>query len=356
MMKKCILVVVLLLAALPASSVSARQSVVPISGAGSTLINPLVQQFIPALNSAFGYSLTYTPVGSGTGINEISARSVDFGASDAPLDPTQAAACQGCVEIPWALSATTVAYNIPGVTPQIRLDGPTIAKIFLGAITNWNDPAIAKLNPKIKFPSLSISPVHRGDSSGDTYVFTDYLSKVSTTWAKQMGVSTAVSWPDGVGTSATGNAGIAGAVSSMPGAIGYMSAAYTVPNHLKVAAIENLAGGFATPGLRGIAAAAAAFPKPTSTTNGVEIHIVQPPASAGKIAYPISTYSYIIVPRVTARAPELRKLIYWVLTVGDKTYGPKLFFVPTLPITILSAAEVALKQVQCPDGGCPTTS
>jgi phosphate transport system substrate-binding protein len=352
--KKIIPVVLLLFVFLPASSVFARQSAVPISGAGSTLINPLVQEFIPAVNSAFGYSLTYSPVGSGMGIADISTRKVDFGASDAPLDPAQAAGCQSCVEIPWALSATTLAYNIPGVANQVRLDGPTIAKIFLGTITNWNDPAIARLNPKIRFPNLSISPVHRADSSGDTYAFTDYLSKVSTTWAKQMGVSTAVSWPSGVGTSATGNAGIAGVVSSTPGAIGYMSVAYTVPDHLRVAAIENLAGGFATPGLRGIAAAAAAFPKPTSTANGVEMHIVQPPASAGKIAYPISTYSYVIVPRVTALASELRKLIYWVLTVGDKTYGPKLFFEPALPVTILSAAEVALKQVQCPAGGCTT--
>jgi len=337
---------------LAATGASARQSDVPISGSGSSLVNPLVQQFIPAVGSAFGYTLSYASVGSGTGIANITARTYDFGASDAPLNPTQAAACNDCIEIPWALSATTLSYNITGVPNQIHLDGPTIAGIFLGTITNWNDPAIAKLNPKLTFPNLAITPVHRSDGSGDTYAFTDYMSRVSTTFANQVGVNTTVNWPSGVGTSASGNAGIASVVSTTPGAIGYMSAAYTLPNHLKVAAILNAAGGYATPGLRGIAAAAAAFPTPTSTANGVEMHIVNPPKSAGKLAYPISTYTYIIVPAQSSKATELRKLIFWVLTVGDKKYGPKLIFDPTFPTKVLVAAEKALKLIQCPAGGC----
>ena len=337
---------------LTVGAASAKQADIPIAGAGSSLVNPLVQQFVPAVGQAFGYTLSYASVGSGTGIADISARTVDFGASDAPLNPTQAAGCNGCIEIPWALSATTLSYNIPGVPNQIHLDGPTIAGIFLGTITNWNDPALLKLNPNIGFPNLAITPVHRSDGSGDTYAFADYLSKVSATFANQVGVNTTVNWPSGVGTSASGNSGIAGVVSSTPGAIGYLSAAYTLPNHLKVAAVKNLAGGFATPGLRGIAAAAAAFPNPASTTNGVEMHIVQPPKSAGKIAYPISTYTYIIVPAQSSKATELKKLIFWALTVGDKKYGPKLIFVPTFPVKVLVAAEKALKLIQCPAGGC----
>jgi phosphate transport system substrate-binding protein len=344
--------VVALLAATGASARQARQADVSLSGSGSSLVNPLVQQFIPAVGSAFGYTLSYASVGSGTGIANITARTYDFGASDAPLNSTQAAACNDCIEIPWALSATTLSYNITGVPNQIHLDGPTIVGIFTGTITNWNDPAIAKLNPKITFPNLAITPVHRSDGSGDTYAFTDYLGHISTSFANSVGVNTTANWPSGVGTSASGNAGIASVVSSTPGAIGYMSAAYTLPNHLKVAAIENAAGGFATPGLRGIAAAAAAFPTPTSTANGVEMHIVDPPKSAGKLAYPISTYTYIIVPAQSAKATELRKLIFWVLTVGDKKYGPKLIFVPTFPTKILVAAEKALKLIQCPSGGC----
>jgi phosphate transport system substrate-binding protein len=337
---------------LTAGAASARHDDVPISGAGSSLVNPLMQLFVPAVGQAFGYTLSYSSVGSTTGVADISARTVDFGASDAPLNPTQASGCNGCVEIPWALSATTLSYNITGIPDQIRLDGPTIAGIFLGQITNWNDPKIKALNPKLTFPSLAITPVHRADGSGDTYAFTDYLSKVSTTFASQVGNSTLVNWPSGVGTAASGNAGIAAAISSTPGAIGYISAAYALVNHLKVVAIKNAAGGFATPGLRGIAAAAAAFPSPTSTVNGVEMHIVNPPRSAGRLAYPISTYTYVIVPALSSKATELKKFIFWVLTVGDKTYGPRLIFVPKFPIKVLSAAEKALKGIQCPSGGC----
>jgi phosphate transport system substrate-binding protein len=347
------LVAVGLLAATGASARPARQADVPISGSGSSLVNPLVQQFIPAVGSAFAYTLSYASVGSGTGIANIIARTYDFGASDAPLTATQAQQCNSCIEIPWALSATTLSYNITGIPNQIHLDGPTIVGIFTGTITNWNDPAIAKLNPKITFPNLAITPVHRSDGSGDTYAFTDYLASQSSAFANSSGApATTVNWPPGIGTAASGNAGIAGVVNSTPGAIGYMSAAYTLPNHLKVAAIENAAGGFATPGLRGIAAAAAAFPNPTSSANGVEMHIVNPPKSAGKLAYPISTYTYIIVPAQSAKATEIRKLIFWVLTVGDKKYGPKLIFVPTFPTKVLVAAEKALKLIQCPAGGC----
>jgi len=337
---------------LSAGAASAKQADVPIAGAGSSLVNPLVQQFIPAVGSAFGYSLTYASVGSGTGIADITARTVDFGASDAPLNPTQAQACNGCVEIPWALSATTLSYNIPGVPNQIHLSAATIAGIFLGTITKWNDPAITKLNPKLNLPDTTITPVHRSDGSGDTYAFTDYLSRVSPTFQSQVGTSTLVTWPGGIG--ANGNAGIAGIVYSTPGAIGYLSAAYTLPNHLKVAAILNAAGGYATPGLRGIAAAAAAFPNPTDTSNGVEMHIVNPPKSAGKLAYPISTYTYIIVPLQSSKATQLRKMIFWALTVGDKKYGPRLIFVPTFPTKVLVAAEKTLTKIQCPSNGCGT--
>jgi phosphate transport system substrate-binding protein len=331
-------------------AVGAASADVSLSGAGSSLVNPLVQQYVGPVGSAFGYSLSYASVGSTTGVADISSRTVDFGASDAPLNPAQAASCNDCVEIPWALSATTLSYNLPGVPNQLHLDGATLAAIYLGQITNWDDPAIAKLNPRIHLPNLAITAVHRSDGSGDTYAFTDYLQRVSKTFQTQVGNNTLVNWPGGIG--ASGNAGVAGVISSTAGAIGYISAAYTLPNHLKVAAVENAAGGFATPGLRGIAAAAAAFPNPTSTANGVEMHIVNPPRSAGKLAYPISTYTYVIVPRSSAKATQLRKLIFWALTVGDKKYGPRLIFVPTFPTKVLVAAEKALKTINCPSTGC----
>jgi phosphate transport system substrate-binding protein len=339
-----------LLAVAAAGARPAKTADVSINGAGSSLVNPLVQQWISPLGSAYGYSLNYQSVGSGTGIADITARTVDFGASDAPLNAAQATACGGCVEIPWALSATTLSYNIPGVPNDLHLDGTTISGIFLGSITNWNDPAIAKLNPKLTLPNLQITPVHRSDGSGDTYAFTDYLQRVSKAFQTQVGNNTLVSWPGGVG--ASGNAGVAGIISSTSGAIGYLSAAYTLPNHLKVAAIQNAAGGFATPGLRGIAAAAAAFPKPASTTNGVEMHIVNPPKSAGKLAYPVSTYTYIIVPQQTSKAKQLRTMIFWALTQGNKKYGPKLVFVASFPTAVLSASEKAMKLIGCPSSGC----
>jgi PBP superfamily domain len=216
-------------------------------------------------------------------------------------------------------------------------------------------PGPRRCPPVCNLVATASLPVRKGHSarssegrnigSGDTYAFTDYLSKVNPTFAKQVGNATLVNWPGGVG--ASGNAGIAGVISSTSGAIGYL-----IPNHLKVVSVQNAAGAFATPGLHGIAAAAAAFPTPTSTSSGVEMHLVCPPASAGKLAYPISTYTYIIVPASTAKATELRKFIFWALTVGIKKYGPKLIFVPTFPPKILSAAEKALKLVQCPSGGC----
>src|SRR5579871_6513075 len=170
---------------LAATSASATKSDVPIAGAGSSLVNPLVQQFIPAVGSAFAISLNYASVGSGTGIADITNRTVDFGASDAPLNPSQATACNGCVEIPWALSATTLSYNVPGAPNDLHLSGPVLAGIYLGQITNWNDPQIAKLNPKVTLPNLSITAVHRSDGSGDTYAFTDYLQRVSTQFQSQ---------------------------------------------------------------------------------------------------------------------------------------------------------------------------
>jgi phosphate transport system substrate-binding protein len=348
--KRKALILAALAAVIGLVSVAAASAQTTLSGAGSSLVNPLVQQYVPAVGSAFDYSLNYASVGSGTGIADITNRIVDFGASDAPLNPTQAAACNGCVEIPWALSATTVSYNIPGVPNQIHLNGSTLAGIYLGQITSWDDPAIAKLNPGIHMPNLAITPVHRADGSGDTYAFTDYLQRVSKTFQNQVGNNTLVNWPGGV--AASGNAGVSGVVASTPGAVGYISAAYALVNHLKVAAIQNAAGGFATPGLRGIEAAAAAFPKPASTVNGVEMHIVNPPRSAGKLAYPISTYTYVIVPAQTSKATQLRKMIFWALTVGNKTYGPKLIFAPKFPVRVLSAAEKALTTVQCPAGGC----
>ena len=155
----------------------AKHSDTTISGAGSTFVSPLVTTWIPAVGSQLGYTLQYNPIGSSGGINAITGRTVDFGASDAPLSPDQFNACNGCVQIPWALAATSVMYNLPGVKNLLHMDGPTLAKIFMGQITTWDDPAIKKLNKGVNLPSTKITIAHRSDGSGTTYNFTDYLAR-----------------------------------------------------------------------------------------------------------------------------------------------------------------------------------
>ncbi len=304
-------------------------------GAGSTFVFPLVSQWIPAVGSAYGINLTYSPIGSGGGIAQITARTVDFGASDAPLSPDQFSACKGCVQIPWALSATSIMYNLPGLKKQLRLTGKVLADIYLGKITQWNDPALKKLNPGANLPSTKITPVYRSDNSGTSYNLTDFLSGASREWASKIGRGVNASWPAGEG--AKGSSGVVGRTE---GAIGYADVAYAIKSHFQVAAIQNRAGVFAQPGTRGIQAAAQTI---TTVPAGNEMHIVDPPASE-KLAYPISTFTYVIVPTKTSKAPTLRKFIFWALTKGQ-SYGAPLRFVP-IPKVVLAAAEKTLKQLQ----------
>jgi phosphate transport system substrate-binding protein len=321
------------------AAAGAKSNDTTITGAGSTFVSPLVSVWTPALGSAFGYTLQYSAVGSGAGIAAITNRQVDFGASDAPLTADQAAACKGCVQIPWALSATSIAYNVPGAPVHLKLDGPTIAKIFLGQITNWNDPAIKALNKGASLPDLKITPIYRSDGSGTTYNFTDYLSSVSRDWKSKVGNSTSVQFPAGQG--ARGSSGVAGLVSRTDGGITYVDVAFALKNHIRFAAVKNAAGKFLYPSLRRITAAAEAFPKVPANN---EMHIVNPPKSA-PLAYPISTFTYVIVPQQTAHAAELRKLIFWALTQGQKLqYEAKLLFAP-LTKSVLVASEKTLKTI-----------
>jgi phosphate transport system substrate-binding protein len=323
-----------------AAAATAKGNDTTITGAGSTFVSPLVSTWTPAVGSAFGLSLQYSAVGSGAGIQAIVNKQVDFGASDAPLTKDQAAQCGDCVQIPWALSATSIAYNVPGAPAHLRLDGKTISRIFLGQITNWNDPAIRALNKGAKMPDLKVTPIFRSDGSGTTYNFTDYLSAVSGEWRSKVGNSTAVTFPAGIG--ARGSSGVAGLVSRTEGGITYVDVAFAVKNHIAFAAVRNNAGKFLYPSLRRITAAAAAFPKVPASN---ELHIVNPPKSA-PLAYPISTFTWVIVHRNAAHAAELRKLIFWALTQGQKTeYTAKLLFAP-LTKSVLVASEKTLKTVR----------
>jgi phosphate transport system substrate-binding protein len=309
-----------------------------LSGAGATFPFPLISQWQKDYESKTGTKINYNPIGSGGGIAAITARTVDFGASDAPLTPDQFAACKGCVQIPWALSSTSIIYNLPSVPNNLKLTGPVIANIYLGKITAWNAPAIKALNPKVDLPSTKITAVFRSDGSGTTYNFTDYLSAVSGEFKSKVGNSTQVNFPVGIG--GRGSSGLAGVVKNTEGGIGYVDIAYALANHIKFASVRNAAGKFITPGLRAIGAAGATVKKVPGNN---EMHIVNP-GKASPLAYPICTFTYVLLPTKTDKAPELRKFVFYALTAGQK-FGPKLLFVP-IPHVVLFAAEKTLKQVQ----------
>ena len=296
-------------------------------GAGSTLVAPLLSQWQGDFSKASNLTVTYGAIGSGGGIAQISADTVDFGASDAPLTADQKSGCPGCVMLPWALAATTVSYNVPGVKPQLRLSGPVIAKMFLGQITTWNDPAIRKLNPGVSLPSTRVQPIFRSDSSGDTYAFTDYLAHVSPAAKSKLGVSTQVSWPTGTG--AKGNSGVAAAVEQTPGAIAYVAIGQATGSNLAYALVQNRAGQFPALSTKTIAAAAAtAMFRPDNS-----VSIVDPPASA-KNAYPISTFTYAIVHKGSAKIGSLKQFFAYAVTTGQQA-ATKFQFAP-LPSAVVA--------------------
>ncbi len=314
----------------------ARKQADSLSGAGSTFVAPLIAQWQQAYKDA---SITYNPVGSGAGITAIQNRTVDFGASDAPLTVDQFTSCHGCVMVPWALGATAVLYNLPGVKNNLHLSGPVIAAIYLGKITKWNDKRITKLNPGVNLPSTDITPVNRSDGSGTTYNFTDYLSAVSPEWANKVGHNTAVDWPSPKAVGARGSSGVSGVVTRTPGAVGYADVAYALANKLQFAAVQNKSGKWALPGIRGIQAAAANV---RSFDSRNALSIVNP-AKSKPNAYPICTYTYVILPLQSSKAAALKAFVTWAITSGQPL-GKKLLFVP-IPSYVLARDKVVLKRI-----------
>ncbi len=326
--------------AISVGGAQARSSADELKGAGATFPAPLIAAWQQKYEAAKGVKISYNPIGSGGGISAITNKAVDFGASDAPMTPDQFNSCGGCVELPWALSATSVMYNLPGLPNNLHITGPILAGIYLGQIKKWDDAKIKAVNKGVDLPSLNITPVYRSDSSGTSFNYTTYLNTVSRQWKSQIGRGTTVNWPAGVG--ARGSSGVSGVISRTPGALGYADIAYALKNHLKFFSVQNRAKKFARPGLAGIQAASQADRRFNPQSN--ELSIVNPPGSKRFArAYPICTYTYVILRIQSDKANLLKPFVTWALTSGQQ-YGRPLIFQP-IPKYVVTRGKATLKKV-----------
>jgi phosphate transport system substrate-binding protein len=316
-----------------------------ISGAGSTFAAPVYEQWA----SSSGETVNYQAVGSGAGITALESKTVDFGASDPPLKPEdeEAIAKNGspAVQIPMFLGAITVSYNLPEVKSGMKLDGKTIANIFLGKIKTWDDAEIKALNPGLSLPSTAITVIHRSDSSGTTAGFTGFLSAVDPAWKSEVGDGKDVQWPTGTG--AKGNAGVAGAIKQTTGAVGYVEQAYALKNNFTYASVKNKAGNFVAPTLESTTAAASGIVIPTN----LGFAIVNP---AGASAYPLTSQTFIIVnqdickaglPGGEAAAKGVGKFIDYGLGKGQSELAQADY--AALPATILAKSQTAASSLLC---------
>lgn len=315
-----------------------------ISGAGATFPYPVYAKWADAYKKETGNSLNYQSIGSGGGIKQIKAGTVTFGASDMPLKPEELKAA-GLVQFPTVTGGDVPVVNLEGVKPgELAFDGPTLAKIFLGEITTWNDPAIQRLNPKIKLPSQAIVVVHRSDGSGTTFIWTDYLSKVSADWKSNIGASTAVEWPVGIG--AKGNEGVANNVLQTSGAIGYVEYAYAKQNKMTYADLINKDGKRVAPNAETFQAAAANAD--WAKAPGFYLILTDQPGSK---SWPVAGATFILMhtaPEDPAAAGEALKFFRWAYEKGGKM-GEELDYVP-LPSAVVALVEKSWSEIKGADG------
>ena len=307
-----------------------------LNGAGATFPYPLYSKWFSDYARETGVRINYQSIGSGGGIRQLTAGTVDFGASDAPMTDAEMAKLESPVlHLPTVLGAVVVTYNLPDVHDTLALSGPVLADIFLGKITKWNDSRIAALNPGVTLPSSDILVVHRSDGSGTTYIFSDYLSAVSPAWKEAPGKGKELAWPAGLG--AKGNEGVAGQVKQMPGAIGYVELAYAKQNGLSYASIQNAEGKFVAPTIESVTAAAAGAAGNLPADTDYRISIVNAP---GADAYPISSFTYLLVyasQKDAKKAEALVGFLKWYLREGEKS-AASLDYAP-LPLSIVSQLE-----------------
>ncbi|RPI56623.1 MAG: phosphate ABC transporter substrate-binding protein PstS [Acidobacteria bacterium] len=287
-----------------------------ISGAGATFPYPIYSKWFSDYNKLHpNVEINYQSIGSGGGIRQLIERTVFFGASDQPMtDEMLAKAPAPILHFPTVLGAVVPVYNIEGLSTQIKFTGPILADIFLGKITRWNDPALAKINPGVSLPSGTITVVHRSDGSGTTFVWVDYLSKISPEWKQKVGASSSVNWPVGVG--GKGNEGVAGLVKQTPASLGYVELVYALQNKISYGAVQNEAGEFVSPEVKSVTAAAAGA-MPTMPKD-FRVSITNSP---GQGAYPISSFTWILLyesPDDKAKGQTLNDFMKWALTDGQK--------------------------------------
>lgn len=313
------------------------------TGAGATFPYPFFSRaFYEYSKNNAGITVNYASIGSGGGIAQFTAKTgLDFAASDVPMTKAELQTAEDAggkvVQLPDALGGIAVAYNVPNIPKHIKMTQALISSIFLGKITNWNDPVIAAVNPGVKFPNLAILVAHRADGSGTTFHFTDYLSKISPEWKSKVGNGKIVNWPTGVG--AKGNEAVAGQVSNSPGAIGYIELAYALQNDIAYAAVQNKAGEFVLPSIESIRAAAAQKPNVSPTDFSIT-------NMDGKDSYPISGFSWIMVWKNQtdpSRGKQLATLLKWLVTSGQD-YAKQLDYVP-LPESVQQEALKAIASI-----------
>lgn len=312
-----------------------------LTGAGASFPYPIYAKWFDVYAQKTGVRINYQSIGSGGGIRQILEGTVDFGASDAPMTDDQLARAPGKIlHIPTVLGAVVVVYNLPELGGALKLSPETLAAIYLGQVTRWNDPRIAAENPGLKLPDTPIAVVYRSDGSGTTYVFTDYLSAVSPAWKERVGRGTSVNWPvEGLGSK--GNEGVTGQVKQTPGAIGYVEVAYAVQNRLPQALLRNRAGNYVEPTLENITAAAAGA-APTLPED-LRVSIVDAP---GPNSYPISAFTYILVyqeQRDPVKGRALAEFLWWALDEGQ-AYAPNLHYAP-LPEAVRAKARALIKTI-----------
>ncbi|MBA3893445.1 MAG: phosphate ABC transporter substrate-binding protein PstS [Gemmatimonadales bacterium] len=319
-----------------ASSAAARST---LTGAGATFPNPIYTKWFDTYAKSTGVRINYQSIGSGGGIRQFTERTVDFGATDGPMNDAQIRAVQGnVVHIPTVIGAVVLTYNVPGAgSAKLRFDAPTIADVFLGRLTKWNDRRIAALNPGVNLPDRDIIVVHRSDGSGTTYVFVDYLSKISPEWKQKVGTATSVNWPVGLG--GKGNEGVTQQVKQTEGAIGYVELIYAISNDLPYATVKNASGNFVEPTLQTSTAAASGVDLPPDTDFRVSIT-----NASGPNAYPITSFTWLLIRKEgqdPAKAQAIWDFVRWMSNAEAQRLAADLHYAP-LPMPVIELVQARI--------------